>query len=193
MLWQFLAICPCSWHRKQCSSSFGITLTIDDGVIVAVSCCTALRFSTSDIALLSISGPFSYMQVAILWAFFKPLMNILMVAASFVKLHLLASLLNWWMYAVWDSFSCCWIFMKHEVYVWIPALQSFSCNRSFISSQDLFEVMASVTNVHINLLDFTLASLGLLSLVRSAAISIITEPIFLLGRVMFVENSYILQ
>ena len=27
---------------------------------------------------------------------FNPLMNILMVAASFIKLHLLASIMNWW-------------------------------------------------------------------------------------------------
>ena len=69
-------------------------LTIDGGVMVAVSCCTTLSFLTSDIALLSICGPFSYMWVARLWAFFKPLMNNLIVATSFVKLHLLASVLN---------------------------------------------------------------------------------------------------
>ena len=71
-------------------------LTVDGGVIMAVSCCTALNFLNSDIALLSVCGPFSYMQVARLWAFFKPLMNILMVAALFMKLHLLASVLNQW-------------------------------------------------------------------------------------------------
>ena len=55
--------------------------------------------------------------------------------------------------------------------MWILALQIFSHNRSFISSQDLFEVMASVTSVHVNPLDFTLASLALLSMVRSAIVS----------------------
>ena len=69
-------------------------LTIDGGVMVAVSYCTALNFTTSGIALLSICGPFSYMWVARLWAFFKPVMNILNVATSFVKLHLLAFVLN---------------------------------------------------------------------------------------------------
>ena len=61
--------------------------------------------------------------------------------------------------------------MNCEVYVWISALQCFSLNRSFISSQDLFEVMASVTTLHVKPLDFTLASLALLSLVRFAAVS----------------------
>ena len=139
--------------------------------MVAVSCCTSLSFLTSDIALLSVCGPFSYMQVARLWASYKPLMNILIVATSFVKLHLLASILNQCTYAVRDSFSHCWISMNCKVYVWILALQSFSCNRSFISSQDLFEVMASVTSVCVKPHDFTLASLALLSLVRSAAVS----------------------
>ena len=147
-------------------------LTIDGGMMVVVSCCTALSFSTLDIALLSICGPFSYMQVARLWAFFRPLMNILIVAASFVKLHHLASVLNQCTYAVKDSFIHCWISMNCEVYLWISALQSFSLNRSFISSQDLFEVIASVTSVCVKPLDFTLSSLALLSLVRSAAISI---------------------
>ena len=55
--------------------------------------------------------------------------------------------------------------------MWRLALQSFSLNRSFISSHHLFEVMASVTNVYIKPLDFILISLDLLSLLRSAAIS----------------------
>ena len=70
MLGQFLAICPCSWHWKQQSSLFDIMLTVDGGVIMAVSCYTAFSFWTSDITSLSICGPFSYMQVAKLWAFF---------------------------------------------------------------------------------------------------------------------------
>ena len=53
----------------------------------------------------------------------------------------------------------------------MSTLQSFNCNRSFILSQDLLKVMASVTNIHVNHLDFTLASLALLSLVRFAAVS----------------------
>ena len=50
-------------------------------------------------------------------------------------------------------------------------LQSFSHNISFIASQDLSELIASVTTVHVNSLDFTLASLAWLSFVRSAAVS----------------------
>ena len=48
--------------------------------------------------------------------------------------------------------------------MWILALQ-------IILSQDLFEVMASVTSVCVKPLDFALASLALLSLVRYAAVS----------------------
>ena len=133
------------------------------------------------------------MQVARLWAFFKPLMNMLIVGASFMKLHLLASVLNQCTYAVRDSFSHCWISMNHEVYVWILALQSFSHNRLFISSQDLFEVMASVTSVHIKPLDFTLANLSLLSLGRSAAISMSVSQSFNSVESCFIKNRYILQ
>ena len=145
-------------------------LSVDGGVMVAVSYCMALNFLTSDIALLSICGPFLYMWMARLWAFFKPLINLQIVAASFMKLHLLAYVLNQCTYAVWDSFSCCCISMNCEVYMWISALQSFSHYRSLISSQDLFELMSSVTSVHAKPHDLALASLAVLSLVRSAAI-----------------------
>ena len=111
------------------------------------------------------------MQVAKLWAFFKPLMNILMVAASLVKLNLLASVLNQCTYAARDSFYCYWISMNCKIYMWISALQSFSLNRTFISSHDLFKEIASLTSVHVRPCDFTLGSLALLSLVRSAAVS----------------------
>ena len=150
-------------------------LTIDVGPMVAVSCCTTLSISTSDITLLSVCGPFSYMQVARLWAFFKPLMNILIVGTLFVKLHLLASVLNQCTCTARDSFSHCWIPMNCKVYVWISALQSFNHNRFFMSSQDLFEVMASVTSVHVKPLDFSLATLALVSLVRSAAVSMLVS------------------
>ena len=46
------------------------------------------------------------------------------------------------------------------------------------------KLMASVTNVHVNLLDFALASLALLSFVRSAAVSMSIEPFFQFGGVM---------
>ena len=71
MLGQYLANWPCSWHWKHLSSSFVIMLIIDSGVMVAVSCCTALCVSTSDMASLSICSPFLYMWAAKLWAFFK--------------------------------------------------------------------------------------------------------------------------
>ena len=171
VLGQFLALWPCSWHWKHLSSLFDIMWTLDGGVMVAISCCTALSFSTSDIVLLSICSPLSYMWVAKLWAFFSPLMNILIAATSLVKLHLLASVLNQCTYAARDSFSHCWISMNCEVYVWISALQNFSLNKPFISFHDLFKGIASVTRVHIKPHDFALACLALLSLVRSAAIS----------------------
>ena len=139
--------------------------------MVAISWCIALSFSTSDMASLSTCSPFSYMQVAKLWGFFKPLMNIWIVATSLVMLHLLAAVQNWCIYAARDSFSCCWISINCEVYVWISALRSFNCNRSFISSHDLFEEIASVNSVHVNPWDFALVSLALLLLVRSAAVS----------------------
>ena len=82
----------------------------------------------------------------------QTLMNILIVAASLVKLHLLASVLNWSTYAARDDFSHCWISMNHELHVWISALQSFSLSRSFISSHALFEEIASVTSVYIKLM-----------------------------------------
>ena len=111
------------------------------------------------------------MQVARLWAFFKPLMNILIVAASFVKLHLLASGLEL-MYICCEGILFSLLdFHELQVYMWIWALQSFSHNRSFMSSQDLFKVMAPMTSVHIKPHDFTLASLALFSLVRSVAVS----------------------
>ena len=153
---------PCSWHWKHLSSFFVIMLTIDGGVMVTVNCFTALSFSILDIASLRVCSPFSYMWVATQWAFLKPLMNILIVATSLVKLHLLASVLNWCTYATRDSFSQCWNSLNHEVYVWIPALQSFSLNQSFISSHDLFEEIISVTSMCIKPCDFTLASLALL-------------------------------
>ena len=47
-------------------------------------------------------------------------------------------------------------------------MQSLSCSKFFISSQDLSELMASMTNVCVNPLDFALASLAQLLFVRSA-------------------------
>ena len=86
-------------------------------------------------------------------------------------LHLLASVLYQCTYAARDSCSHYLISMNCEGYMWISALQSFSLNRSFISSHDLFEEIASVTSMCIKPHDFALASFALLSLVRSAIIS----------------------
>ena len=74
-------------------------------------------------------------------------------------------------YVARDSFFHCWMSMNFEVYMWISVLQSFSLNRSFITSHDLFENIASVTSVCVKPCDFTLASHAVLSLVRSAAVS----------------------
>ena len=76
------------------------------------------------------------------------------------------------MYAARDSFFFCWISMKHEVYVWIFVLHSLSHSKSLISSQDFPELIASITNVWVNPLDFAFASKAQLSFVRSAAVSI---------------------
>ena len=193
MLGQCLAMWPCSWHWKHLSSLFVIMLTIDGGVMVAVSGCTALSFSTSDMASLSICGPFSYMQVDKLWASFNPLINILVVATSLVRLYLLAAVLNQCIYAARDSFSCCWISRNCEVYVWISALQSFNCKRPFISSRDLFEEIASVTSVHIKPCDFALASLALLLLVRFTAVSMSRSQSSNFVKSYSLKNGYILH
>ena len=83
--------------------------------------------------------------------------------------------------------------MNCEVYVWISALQSFNLSRSFISSHDLFEGIASVTSVHVKPHAFALVNLALLSLVRSAAISMPRSQSLQFGGVMFIKNRCILQ
>ena len=52
------------------------------------------------------------------------------------------------------------------------ALQSLSLSKSLISSYVFSDLMASMTNMHVNTLDFALTSLTELLLVRSAAVSI---------------------
>ena len=99
-----------------------------------------------------------------------------------MKLHLFASVLNLWTYAVRDSFSFCWISMKCEVYVWMLALHSLSHSKSLISSQDFPELIASVTNVQVNPLSLAFASLAQLSFIRSAAVSIsISQSSYFVG------------
>ena len=88
--------CDVSWFLalKTSTSSFDIMLTIEDGRMVAVSCCAALSFSTSVMASFSVCRSFSLIRAAKLCTFFSPFMKILMVAGSFVKLQHLASILN---------------------------------------------------------------------------------------------------
>ena len=85
--------------------------------------------------------------------FFGPLMKILMVAALFVEMHLLASVLNQWMYAARDSFSHHCISIKQDMEVWISELHIFSCNKSLISSQEWSDVIASVIKVWVKPFD----------------------------------------
>ena len=65
--------------------------------------------------------------------------------------------------------------MKHEVYVWNIALHSLTLSKSLMSSHVFSELIASMTNIHVNPHDFALASLAPLSLVRSAAVSILVN------------------
>ena len=71
-----------------------MVLTDEEGKRVGVICCAAWSFSTSFMVSARVCVPFSYTLVAIVCAFFKPLRKILMVAASLLNLHLLASHLN---------------------------------------------------------------------------------------------------
>ena len=64
------------------------------------------------------------------------------------------------MWAASDSFSHCWMSIKCEVYAWMLALHSLSLSKSFISFQDLSEMIASMTNVYVNPLDLPMASLA---------------------------------
>ena len=92
-----------------------MTLTVENGGNVAVSCCVAWSFSTSDIASVRVCGPFSYICAAKVGAFLSPLTKILVVAMLFVILHLLVSLLKVWMYAARDSFPFCCISIKQDM------------------------------------------------------------------------------
>ena len=65
-------------------------LTVEDGMIVLVSCFAAFSFSIFVIAYFNVCGSFSSILAAKLCAFLRPLVKLLMVAVSFVKLHLLA-------------------------------------------------------------------------------------------------------
>ena len=71
-----------------------MVLTNEVGKRVEVICCAAWSFSTSFMASAKVWGPFSYTLVAIVCAFFNHFRKILMVVASLLNLHLLASHLN---------------------------------------------------------------------------------------------------
>ena len=71
-----------------------MVLTDEVGKRVEVICCAAWSLSTSFMVSTKVWGPFSYTLVAIVCAFFNPFRKILMVAASLLNLHLLASPLN---------------------------------------------------------------------------------------------------
>ena len=58
ILGQCCVMCPGSRHWKHWSSSFDIMLPIDDGRMVVVSCCAALKFPTSVMASFSVCGIF---------------------------------------------------------------------------------------------------------------------------------------
>ena len=103
---------------------------------------------------------------------FGPLRNILIVVASLLNLHLLASHLNQWTYAAKDSLSDCWMSIKWLIDVWMSAFEIFKQRESLISSQVFCEVKASDINVLTSPLDFACANLVLLSPVNSEAVSI---------------------
>ena len=69
-----------------------MTFTEDEGSRVAVNCCAAWSFSTSLMASAKLCGPFSLTLVAIVCAFLSPFMNVLIIVALLLNLHLLASL-----------------------------------------------------------------------------------------------------
>ena len=71
-----------------------MVLTDEVGKRVDAICCAAWSFPTSFVVSVRVCSPFLYTLAAIVCAFFKPLRKILMVAASLLNLHLLASHLN---------------------------------------------------------------------------------------------------
>ena len=93
------------------------------------------------------------------------------MTVSLSNLHLLASHLKWWIYAVRDSFSFCWISIKWLMDVWMSELQIFKWRESLISSQVLCKVKASDINVLTSRLDLACANLVLLSPINFEAVS----------------------
>ena len=97
LMWvQCHAMCPGSWHWRHCLSSFDIMLTIEDAMMVAVSCCAALSFFTLIMASLWVCGSFHRFVLLNCLHSLGLLWKILMVAASCVKLQHLPSVFNQW-------------------------------------------------------------------------------------------------
>ena len=184
-----------SWHWKHLSLSLDMVLTNDGDSKVDVICWAAWSFSTSHMVSARLCDPFLYTLVARVCAFFRPLRNILIVAASLSNLHLLASHLNWWTYAARDFLSDCWMSMKWPIDVWMSAFDIFKWNNSLISSQVFCEVKASDINVLTNPLDLTFANLVLLLPVNSEAVSIslsnpliVRNPVHLIWEYLATRN-----
>ena len=93
-------------------------------------------------------------------AFFKPFRKMLMVVASLLNLHLLASYLNLWTYVANDSLSVCWMSINQLIEVWISMFDIFRQRDSLISSQLFCAVNALEIKVLTNPLDFTCANLS---------------------------------
>ena len=84
--------------------------------------------------------------------------------------------LKWCVYTVRDSFFI--LLYLHKIGIWMCECGSwhiFSHNKSLISSQDLPDVIASVIKVCVKPFDLAWASFVLLSVVRSAAVSMCTS------------------
>ena len=110
-----------------------------------------------------------------------------------MKLLHLASVLNCVTWASSDPFSHYYISMMHDLYVWMLPLHSLSLSRSLISSHVFSELMASMANMCVNYLDFALASLAWLSLVRAAAVSISINHSSNFVESLFIEDGNVLQ
>ena len=162
MCGQYHVMWPVSWHWKHLSLSLDMVLTNEGGSRVDVICWVAWSFLTSFMVSARLCGPFSYTLVARVCAFFRPLRNIPIVAASLLNLHLLASHLNQWTYAAKDSLSDCWMSIKWLIDVWMSAFEIFKQRESLISCKVFCEVKASDINVLTNPLDFACANLVLL-------------------------------
>ena len=146
-------------------------LTVDHGIIIVVSCCTELSFSALDNVSLNVLWSLlidaCYQTMCILQTFDEyPDGGCIIhkVASLSFHLELVDICCKGFLFSLPDFHEAQCVSMN------ISIAQLYT-NRSFVSSQDLSKLMASVTNVHVNPLQFTLASLALLSLERSATVN----------------------